>query len=91
MKNAIIKTLIYYFIGFAITLAIYLSTDNHYAHGPNLYHLTFLLTVLFGAIWFVIVTIRFFIDRDKELLGYIYVNGIVTIGFVVFILIVMYQ
>jgi len=90
MISAIGKSLILYVIGFSITAIIYYSADNHYAHGPNLYHLTFALTIFIGTIWLIVATIIYYIKRNRNMLGYILVNGIATISFVVYLWIILH-
>lgn len=85
MKNSIIKVVLLYVIGFTVTAAIYYSTDNHYAHGPNLYHITYVLTVLIGIIWFIVAGIRYLTYRDKDLLGYVYTNATLIIAAVIYV------
>lgn len=85
MKSAMLKSLILYVIGFSITALIYYSADSHYAHGPNLYHLTFLLTIFIGTIWFVAATIIYFTKKDRKMLGHILINGIATVSFILYL------
>lgn len=89
MKSAIIKSLILYVIGFSITAFIYYSADSHYAHGPNLYHLTFVLTIFIGTIWLVVATIIYFTKENRKMLGHILVNGIATASFIVYMWIIL--
>ena len=84
MKSAIGKSLLLYLIGFSITALIYYSADSHYAHGPNLYHLTFALTIFIGTIWLIVATIIYLRKANKNMLGHILVNGIVTISFIAY-------
>jgi hypothetical protein len=90
MKSAIIKSLLLYIIGFSITALIYYSADSHYTHGPNLYHLTFVLTILIGTIWLIVATIIYFSKSNKNMIGHMLVNGIATISFVVFMWVLLH-
>jgi len=85
MKSAIIKSLLLYVVGFSITVLIYYTTDNPYAHGPNFYHITFILTICIGAVWLIIATIIYINKANRDMLGHIYVNGIAVISFVVYL------
>ena len=90
MKSAIIKSLFLYVIGFSFTALIYYSMDSHYAHGPNLYHLTFVLTICIGTIWLVVATIIYFTKKNQKMLGHILVNGIATASFIVYMWIILH-
>lgn len=89
MKAAIIKSLFFYVIAFSITAVLYFSGEFNYAHGPTLYHLTYLVTVLIGVIWLLISAFIYFNKNIKHMLGYIYVNSIVTIAAVIYIFILL--
>ena len=84
MKSGIIRSLLLYVIGFSVSAFVYYSSGRPYAHGPNLHFLIFLLTFLIGVIWLIAATIRYFIKPGKVTLGYILINGIATLAFVIY-------
>jgi|SRR5690606_964929 len=81
MRQGITKTLIFYGIGLATTWLAYIIFGPGYAHGPGLYLVIPLLTILIGLFWTgsTIFDYYFKTKTDKR-------KGIIMTNIVVFIL-----
>lgn len=69
MKNGILKTLLYYGIGFGIGGIAFLNVKKHYAHAPGLHHLIMFLTMVIGIVWTLVALVMYFRKRTKNLAG----------------------
>jgi len=81
MITGVLRTLLFYAIGFTIALIAYLNVKTQYHHAPSLHHFIMFLTWLIGAIW-LLVSLGIFIFKSKseKLKGIIITNSIVVIG-----------
>lgn len=81
MKSGIIKTLLFYGIGFGIAGIVYAIIGNPYIHAPGIHHLILFLTLVIGLIWTLISTgIFFFNAKSEKLKGIIISNSLIIIG-----------
>jgi cytochrome bd-type quinol oxidase subunit 2 len=79
MKNGIVRTLLFYGIGFGIAGIIYLIVGNPYIHAPGLHHLIMLLTLILGIIWTVYSIIIYFLKRKTQTLFEIIITNLIII------------
>ena len=81
MKKGILKTLLFYGIGFGIAGIAYAIIGNPYIHAPGIHHLILFLTLIIGVIWTLIsLVIYFFKVKTEKLKGIIISNSLVIIS-----------
>lgn len=77
IKKGILKTLMFYGIGFGTSGIISLIVKQTYIHGLGLQHLIMFMTLLIGVIWTLISLIRFFNKPTNILKGIIITNALI--------------
>ncbi|WP_034894732.1 hypothetical protein [Gillisia sp. Hel_I_29] len=81
MKKGILKTLLFYVIGFGLAGIAYLIIGNPYIHAPGIHHLILFLTLVVGLIWMLISLGKFiFQKKTLNLKGIIITNSVIIIG-----------
>ncbi|WP_299315999.1 hypothetical protein [uncultured Aquimarina sp.] len=91
MKTGILKTLLFYGIGFGIAGIAYAIIGNPYIHAPGVHHLILFLTLVIGIIW-VLISIGFFFFKAKtdKLKGIIITNSIIILSCFLYVAIPIY-
>ncbi len=80
MKSGILKTLLFYGIGFGISGISYAIIGHPYIHAPGVHHLILSLTLVIGLIWTLSsIGIFFFKRKTQKLKGIILTNSIIII------------
>jgi hypothetical protein len=91
MKNGILKTLLFYGIGFGIAGIAYAIIGNPYIHAPGIHHLILFLTLVIGLTWTLIsVGIFFFKTKTEKLRGIIVSNSLIIISCFLYVAIPIY-
>ncbi len=81
MKKGILRTLVFYGIGFGIAGIAYSIIGNPYIHAPGVHHLILFLTVVIGLIWTLIsLGVFIFKGKSQKLKGIIITNAIIITG-----------
>jgi len=89
MRNGILKSLLFYAIGFGLTAIFTFAIEQH-AHavfGPNLFVLV--LTIVIGLIWALITLVKFVDNKTDNLKGILLGHCFVVVFIILFI--VLYQ
>ncbi|NEV95094.1 hypothetical protein G3567_13210 [Psychroflexus sp. YR1-1] len=91
MKKGILKTLLFYGIGFGVAGIIYVIIGNPYIHAPGIHHLILFLTLAVGLIWTLIsIRIFFFKAKTEKLKGIIILNSLIIISCFLYVAIPIY-
>ena len=91
MKTGIIRTLLFYGIGFGIAGISYTIIGHPYIHAPGVHHLILFLTLLIGLIWTLYsLGVFFFKTNTKKLKGIIITNSIVIVSSFLYVAIPIY-
>ena len=91
MKKGILKTLLFYGIGFGIAGIAYSIIGNPYIHAPGVHHLILFLTLVIGLIWTLIsIGIFFFKTKTEKLKGIIISNSLIIISCFLYVAIPIY-
>ena len=85
MKIGLLRTLLFYGIGFGLAGLSYLIVGHPYMHAPGLHHIIILLTLIIGVIWFLASVVKFLKTKAPTLKGVVYSNLIVILCFVIYI------
>jgi hypothetical protein len=92
MRQGITKTLIFYGIGLATTWLTYIVFGQGYAHGPGLYIVIPILTILIGLFWTgSTIFDYYFKNKTDKRKGIILTNIIVFVLFVLTIFYIRHQ
>ena len=87
MKKGILKTLIFYGIGFGIAGIISLTVKNTYMHGPGLHHFIIFLTFIIGVIWTLVSLFLLFNKSTDTLKGIVMANAVIIFSILIFLFI----
>ena len=81
LRKGILKTLLFYGIGFGIAGISYAIIGNPYIHAPGVHDLILFLTLVIGLIW-TLISIGFFFFKAKtgKLKGIIISNSLIIIS-----------
>ncbi|WMI68234.1 hypothetical protein [Mangrovimonas sp. YM274] len=91
MKKGILKTLLFYGIGFGIAGISYAIIGNPYIHAPGVHHLILFLTSIIGLIWTLIsIGVYFFKAKTDSLKGIIITNSLIIISCFLYVSIPIY-
>jgi hypothetical protein len=91
MKSGIIRSLIFFGIGFGIAGIAYAIIGNPYIHAPGVHHIILLLTLVTGLIWTLISLVSFiFKSKSKKLKGTIITNILVILSCFLYVAIPIY-
>ena len=91
MKKGILRTLLFYGIGFGIAGISYVTIGHPYIHAPGVHHLILFLTLIIGIIW-TLTSIGVFIFKSKtdKLKGIIIANSIIILSCFLYVAIPIY-
>jgi hypothetical protein len=70
MNQGLLKSILYYTIGFTLAWVSYLIIGPSY-HAPGLYHLIIFLTFLGGFFWLITATRKYFLGARSQNLKWI--------------------
>jgi hypothetical protein len=92
MNKGFLKSLLYYAIGLGLAGLSYLTIGHEYIHAPGLYQQLIVLTFFAGFLWLIVAAIQFFTgQRTENLKGIIWTNLIMSLGFIVFMVYIIYD
>ena len=81
MKKGILKTLIFYGIGFGLAGLVYLIIGHPYLHAPGFHHLILVLTLIGGLLWTVRILFTFLSkERTNENKGILITSSLILIS-----------
>ena len=81
MKKGILKTLVFYGIGFGIAGLVYLIFGHPYIHAPGFHHLILFLTLIAGLVWTLIILFAFLKKgRTRERKGILITSSLILIS-----------
>lgn len=78
MKKGILKTLLFYGIGFGLAGILSLTLKNP-PHAPGLNHIVMLFTICIGVIWTVVTFIMYLMYKKDNLMGIVLGNILIFI------------
>lgn len=79
MKKGILKTLLFYGIGFGIAGIVSFTVKSTYIHGPGLHHFIIFFTLVIGLIWALISFGIYIFKRKTQVLKGILITNIIII------------
>jgi hypothetical protein len=89
MLKGIIHVSIYYCIGLLVAWGVYSMEETHYAHGPGPRELIVFLTLIGGAMWFMVAIARYISNRTEKLKGVVMTHFFVFVAVTIFIIIIL--
>ena len=91
MKKGILKTLLFYLIGFGIAGIAYTIIENPYTRAPRVHHLILFLTLVIGLNWTLgSCWIFFFKAKTDKLKGIILTNSLIIMSCFLYVTIPIY-
>ena len=91
MKKGILKTLLFYGIGFGVAGIAYAIIGNPYIHAPGVHHLILFLTLVIGLFWTLSSCgIFFFKVKTDNLKGIIFTNSLIIVSCFLYVSIPIY-
>ncbi len=91
MKRGVLKTLLFYSIGFGLAGLSYAIIGNSYIHALGIHHIILFLTLVCGLVWTLTsIGIFFFNTKTDKLKGIIMTNSIIILSCFLYVSIPIY-